>query len=284
MNDHLMLRTDSTPDALFLGSHMNGEISEIGERLAEYEEAGHTDEELYAEEDRLWREMCSRLIGGESDCCEAMSRFYDSLIIDYSTDETAREWLQGKGLHLPVVPISDEPDSNESALPDFWSGLSEDYLSQVHDLFELVPGSTEDGKPCVWVHPGRWREVRVLLRPETWDMEAHFQMRLWDWDMDGFFYDPGVVGSARETWVTDGFLDRSEVIYSGSPARPYRRETVYRLPEAARNELLVGLANTGLWGTVSFESGVRVLGSADDLGFELDTYGDVVCKAVVRVG
>lgn len=124
LNDHLMLRTDATENALFLGSHMNGEISEMGERLAEYEEAGHSGEDVYAEEERLWRELCSRLIGGESDCCEAMSRFYDSLIIDYSTDEEAREWLQSKGLHLPVVPISDEPDSNESALPDFAPGLA----------------------------------------------------------------------------------------------------------------------------------------------------------------
>lgn len=62
-------------------------LADMSEALDEYEEAGHGD--VDAEEERLWRELCSRLIGGESDCCEAMSRFYDSLIIDYSTDEAA---------------------------------------------------------------------------------------------------------------------------------------------------------------------------------------------------
>lgn len=102
LSEHLMLRTDATKNALFLGSHMNGEIADMSEALDEYEEAGHSDEDVYAEEDRLYRKLCSRLIGGESDCCEAMSRFYDGLIIDYSTDERAREWLQNKGLYLPV--------------------------------------------------------------------------------------------------------------------------------------------------------------------------------------
>lgn len=35
LGDHLMLRTDATKDALFLGSHMNGNISEIEEALDE---------------------------------------------------------------------------------------------------------------------------------------------------------------------------------------------------------------------------------------------------------
>lgn len=116
-------------------------------------------------------------------------------------------------------------------------------------------------------------------------MAAHFQMMLWDWDLDGgFFDDPEVIARARDTWVTDGFLDRTYVHHADFQKNTGYRETEYHLPEAARTELMVELANTGLWGTVALESEVRVLGTADDLDFELDTYGDVVCKAVVRVG
>lgn len=283
--EHLMLRTDATKSAMFLGSHMNGEIADMSEALEEYEEAGHSAEDVYAEEERLWRELCSRLITGESDCCEAMSRFYDSLIIDYSTDERAREWLQSKGLHLPVVPLSEEPDSNESALLDFAPGLGDDYLEQLNDLFWLYPGFTEDGKPCVWVNPGRWREVRVLLRPEDYEHAAHFQMMLWDWDMDGgFFYDPEVIALARDTWVTDGFLDHTEVYHSYGVGRSWQ-EKKHHIPDDALKELRRGLDLAGVYGqNTKLDSCVEVLGSADDLDFELDTYGDVVCKAVVRVG
>lgn len=283
--EHLMLRTDATNSALFLGSHMNGEIADMSEALEEYREAGHSAEDVYAEEERLWRELCSRLIGGESDCCEAMSRFYDGLIIDYSTDERARKWLQSKGLHLPVVPLSEEPDSNESALPDFAPGLGNDYLEQLNDLFWLYPGFTEDGKPCVWVNPGRWREVRVLLRPEDYEHAAHFQMMLWDWDKDGgFFYDPEVIALARDTWVTDGFLDHTEVYHSYGVGRSWQ-EKKHHIPDDALKELRRGLDLAGAYGqNTKLDSCVEVLGSADDLDFELDTYGDVVCKAVVRVG
>ena len=286
LGDHFMLRTDDTSDALFLGSHMNGNISEIEEALDERftidERFGDKQTEALKLETEMYNAFVERLLAGEED--DTLGSLYASMLYGYSTGEDERAWLQSKGLHLPVVPFSDEPDSNADAVPDFAPWLSEDYLSQVHDLFELEPGRTETGEPCIWVRPGTRREVRVLLRPESWDMEAHFMMMLWDWDVDGFFYDPEVTCSTRETWVTDGFLDRTYVHHADFQKNTGYRETKYLLPEAARTELMVGLANTGLWGTVSLESEVRVLGSADDLDFELDTYGDVVCKAVVHLG
>ena len=273
LNDHLMLRTDATENALFLGSHMNGEISEMGERLDEYEEAGHSGEDVYAEEERLWRELCSRLIGGESDCCEDMSRFYDSLIIDYSTDEEAREWLQSKGLHLPVVPISDEPDSNESALPDFAPGLGDDYLEQLNDLFWLYPDFTEDGKPCVWVNPGRWRMAQVVLMAESIYNPALLLMRAWDWD-SGDFQEvfPEVSAKARGNWIIDGYLDRAVVSYG------YRREIEYHLPEETRAELERGLTRSKVYGgSVKLAHRVRVL----DYSAE---YNGMVCEVGIDIG
>lgn len=273
LSEHLMLRTDATKDALFLGSHMNGKIADMNERLEEYEEAGHSDEEVYAEEERLWRELCSRLIGGESDCCEAMSRFYDSLVIDYSTDEAARAWLQSKGLHLPVVPISDEPDSNESALPDFAPGVSEDYLEQLHDLFWLYPGFTEDGKPCVWVNPGRWRMVRVELMAGSFSNPPLLLMLAWDWDSESFQETPREVSAeARDNWIIDGYLDRAVVSYG------YRREIEYRLPEETRAELERELRRSKVYGeSVKLGHRARVL---DDIA----EHGDVVCKVGVDIG
>lgn len=261
LNDHLMLRTDATENALFLGSHMNGEISEMGERLAEYEEAGHSGEDVYAEEERLWRELCSRLIGGESDCCEAMSRFYGSLVIDYSTDEEAREWLQSKGLHLPVVPISDEP------------GLGDDYLEQLNDLFWLYPDFTEDGKPCVWVNPGRWRMAQVVLMAESIYNPALLLMRAWDWDSEGFAeVFPEASAEARGNWIIDGYLDRAVVSYG------YRREIEYHLPEETRAELERELRRSKVYGEgVKLGHRVRVL---DDIA----EHGDVVCKVGVDIG
>lgn len=273
LSEHLMLRTDATKNSLFLGSHMNGKIADMSEALEEYEEAGHSDEDVYAEEDRLWRELCSRLIGGESDCCEAMSRFYDSLIIDYSTDEAARDWLQSKGLHLPVVPISDEPDSNESALPDFAPELSEDYLEQLHDLFWMYPGFTEDGKPCVWVCPGRWRMVRVELMAGSFSNPPLLLMLAWDWDSESFQEVlPEVSAEARDNWIIDGYLDRAVVSYG------YRRELEYRLPEETRAELERGLTRSKVYGeSVKFGHRVRVL---DDIA----EHGDVVCKVGIDIG
>lgn len=274
LSEHLMLRTDSTPDALFLGSHMNGEISEMNERLEEYEEAGRTDEEVYAEEERLWRELCSRLIGGESDCCEAMSRLYDSLIIDYSTDDAAREWLQSKGLHLPVVPISEEPDSNESALPDFAPELSEDYLEQLNDLFWMYPGFTEDGKPCVWVCPGRWRMMQVVLMAEGLSNPALFLMRAWDWESESFQEIPREVSAeARDNWIIDGYLDRAEISYNFT-----RSEIEYRLPEETRAKLERGLIRSRVYGkNVKLARRVRVL----DYSAE---YNGMVCKVGIDIG
>lgn len=273
LSEHLMLRTDATKNALFLGSHMNGKIADMSEALEEYEEAGHSDEDVYAEEERLWRELCSRLIGGESDCCEAMSRFYDSLLIDYSTDEAAREWLQSKGLHLPVVPISDEPDSNESALPDFAPELSEDYLEQLHDLFWMYPGFTEDGKPCVWVCPGRWRMVRVELMAGSFSNPPLLLMLTWDWDNESFQEVlPEVSAEARDNWIIDGYLDLAVVSYG------YRREIEYRLPEETRAELERELIRSQVYGeSVKLGRRVRVL---DDIA----EHGDVVCKVGIDIG
>lgn len=273
LGEHLMLRTDATKSALFLGSHMNGEIADMSEALDEYEEAGHGD--VDAEEERLWRELCSRLIGGESDCCEAMSRFYDGLIIDYSTDERAREWLQSKGLHLPVVPLSEEPDSNESALPDFAPGLGNDYLEQLNDLFWLYPGSTEDGKPCVWVCPGRWRSMRVELMAESLSNPALFLMLAWDWESESFKeVFPEVSAEARDNWIIDGYLNRVEVTYDFHS----RREIEYRLPEETRAELERKLIRSKVYGkNVKLGHRVRVL---DDIA----EHGDVVCKVGIDVG
>lgn len=273
--EHLMLRTDATKSAMFLGSHMNGEIADMSEALEEYEEAGHSAEDVYAEEERLWRELCGRLITGESDCCEAMSRFYDSLIIDYSTDEGARKWLQSKGLHLPVVPISDEPDSNESALPDFAPGLGDDYLEQLNDLFWLYPGFTEDGKPCVWVNPGRWRMMQVVLMAPGLAHPPLLLMLAWDWDSESFQETlPEVSAVAREDWIIDGYLDRVEVSVDFSA----RRETEYRLPEGTRANLERDLIRSKVYGkSVKLSPRVRV----EDYSAE---YDGMVCKVGIDLG
>lgn len=273
LSEHLMLRTDATKSALFLGSHMNGEIADMSEALEEYEEAGHSAEDVYAEEERLWRELCSRLIGGESDCCEAMSRFYDSLIIDYSTDERARKWLQSKGLHLPVVPLSEEPDSNESALPDFDPELSDDYLEQLNDLFWMYPGFTEDGKPCVWVNPGRWRMVRVELMAGSFSNPPLLLVLAWDWDSESFQEVlPEVSAEARGNWIIDGYLDRAVVSYG------FRREIEYRLPEETRAELERELIRSKVYGkNVKLGHRVRVL----DYSAE---YNGMVCKVGIDIG
>ena len=270
LGDHLMLRTDATKNALFLGSHMNGEVSEMSEALDEYEEAGRGD--VNVKEELLWRELCSRLIGGESDCCEALSRFYHSLIVDYSTDERARAWLQSKGLHLPVVPIDEEPNSDASALPDFAPGLSEDYLEQLEELFWLYAGFTEDGKPCVWVCPGRWRSMRVVLAAESVYNPALFLMLAWDWESKSF---KEVSPEARDSWIIDGYLDRAEISYNFT-----RTEIEYRLPEETRAELERELRRSKVYGeSVKLERGVRVLDDISD--FDLD---GVLCKATVRLG
>ncbi len=273
LSEHLMLRADDAQGALYLGSHMNGEIADMSEALDEYEEAGHSDEDVNAEEERLWRRLCSRLIGGESDCCEAMSRFYDSLIVDYSTDERARAWLQGKGLHLPVVPLSDEPDSNESAIPDFAPGLGDDYLEQLNDLFWMYPGFTEDGKPCVWVCPGRWRMVRVELMAGSFSNPPLLLMLAWDWDSESFQEVlPEVSAEARDNWIIDGYLNRVEVDYGT------RREMEYRLPEETRAELERGLIHSEVYGkSVKFGHRVRVL----DYSAE---YNGMVCKVGIDIG
>ena len=124
-----------------------------------------------------------------------------------------------------------------------------------------------------------------MLRPDSWEYGAHFQMMLWDWDLDGgFFYDPDVVSPARETWLADGFLDHS-TIYHSYGVHSNWREKVHHIPDDALKALRRELDLAGAYGqNTKLDSRVKVLGSADDLGFELDTYGDVVCKAVVRVG
>lgn len=271
LGDHLMLRTDATENALFLGSHMNGEIADMCEALDEYKEAGTGD--VNAEEDRLWRELCGRLITGESDCCEGLERFYHSLIVDYSTDEDKRAWLQSKGLHLPVVPIDEEPNSEASALPYFSPELSGEYLRQLDELFWLYAGFTEDGKPCVWVNPGRWRDVRVELMAESLSNPALLLMLAWDWDKEGFEeVSPEVSAEARDNWILDGYLDRSEVSYGT------RRETEYRLPEETRDKLERALRRSKVYGkNVKLERRVAVLDATPEHGYE-------VCKAVVRVG
>lgn len=271
LGDWLHLRTDDTPDALTLGSHMNGEVSEMCEALDEFEEAGNGD--VGAEEDHLWRELCGRLITGESDCCEALDRFYHSLIVDYSTDERARAWLQSKGLHLPVVPIDDEPNGEASALPDFSPELSGEYLRQLDELFWLYAGFTEDGKPCVWVNPGRWRDVRLELMAECLSNPALLLMLVWDWDKESFEeVSPEVSAEARDRWILDGYLDRAEVSYGT------RRETEYRLPEETRAELERALRRSKVYGkSAKLERRVAVLDATPEHGYE-------VCKVSVRVG
>ena len=271
LGDWLHLRTDDTKDALTLGSHMNGEISDMSEALDEYEEAGSGD--VDAEEEHLWRELCGRLITGVSDCCEALDRFYHSLIVDYSTDETKRAWLQNKGLHMPVVPIDEEPNAEASALPDFSPELSGEYLRQLDELFWLYAGFTEDGKPCVWVCPGRWRDVRVALVAGGIFNPPLLLMLAWDWDNESYQEVlPEVSAKARDNWITDGYLDRAEVSYGT------RRETEYRLPEETRAELERELRRSKVYGgNVKLERRVAVLN-------DISEYGDVDCKVTVRVG
>lgn len=272
LGDWLHLRTDDTKDALTLGSHMNGEIADMSERLDEYEEAGHSGGYVLAEEERLWRELCSRLIGGESDCCEAMSSFHHSLIVDYSTDEDKRAWLQSKGLHMPVVPVTDDL-LDGTGLTGFDPELSDDYLEQLYDLFWMYPGYTEDGKPCVWVNPGRWRMAQVVLMAESFYNPALLLMRAWDWD-SGDFQEvfPEVSAKARGNWIIDGYLDRAVVSYG------YRRESEYHLPEETRAELERELTRSKVYGgSVKLAHRVRVL----DYSAE---YNGMVCKVGIDIG
>ena len=275
LGDWLHLRTDDTKDALTLGSHMNGEVSEMGERLEEYEEAGHSGGYVLAEEERLWRELCSRLIGGESDCCEAMSSFHHSLIVDYSTDEDKRAWLQSKGLHMPVVPVTDDL-LDGTGLTGFDLELSDDYLEQLYDLFWMYPGYTEDGKPCVWVNPGRWRSMRVVLAAESLYNPALFLMLAWDWESKSFKeVSPEVSAVARDSWIIDGYLDRAEISYNFT-----RTEIDYRLPKETHEKLERELNRSKVYGeSVKLERSVRVLDDISD--FDLD---GVLCKVAVRVG
>ena len=273
LGDHLMLRTDATKNALFLGSHMNGEISEMNERLEEFEEAGHTDEDVYAEEERLWRELCSRLIGGESDCCMAMSSFHHSLIVDYSTDEDKRAWLQSKGLHMPVVPVTDDL-LDGTGLTGFDPELSEDYLEQLYDLFWMYPGYTEDGKPCVWVNPGRWRMMQVVLTAEGLSNPALFLMRAWDWESESFKeVSPEVSTVARDSWIIDGYLDRAEISYNFT-----RTEIEYRLPKETREELERELNRFKVYG-----GGVKLARRVRVLDYSAE-YNGMVCKVGIDVG
>lgn len=272
LGDWLHLRTDDTKDALTLGSHMNGEIADMSERLDGYEEAGHSGGYVLAEEERLWRELCSRLIGGESDCCEAMSSFHHSLIVDYSTDEDKRAWLQSKGLHMPVVPVTDDL-LDGTGLTGFDPELSDDYLEQLYDLFWMYPGFTEDGKPCVWVNPGRWRSMRVVLAAESPYNPALFLMLAWDWESESFKeVFPEVSAKARGNWIIDGYLDRAVVSYG------YRREIEYHLPEETRAELERGLTRSKVYGgSVKLAHRVRVL----DYSAE---YNGMVCKVGIDIG
>lgn len=273
LNDHLMLRTDATENALFLGSHMNGNISEMGERLEEYEEAGHSGGYVYAEEERLWRELCSRLITGESDCCEAMSSFHHSLIVDYSTDEDKRAWLQSKGLHMPVVPVTDDL-LDGTGLTGFDPELSDDYLEQLYDLFWMYPGYTEDGKPCVWVCPGRWRMMQVVLMAEGLSNPALFLLRAWDWDSESFQEMlPEVSTEARENWIIDGYLDRAEISYNFT-----RTEIEYRLPEETREELELKLNQFKVYG-----GGVKLARRVRVLDYSAE-YNGMVCKVGLDIG
>ena len=273
LGDWLHLRTDDTKDALILGSHMNGEVSEMGERLEEYEEAGHSGGYVLAEEERLWRELCSRLIGGESDCCEAMSSFHHSLIVDYSTDEDKRAWLQSKGLHMPVVPVTDDL-LDGTGLTGFDPELSDDYLEQLEDLFWMYPGYTEDGKPCVWVNPGRWRMMQVVLMAEGLSNPALFLMRAWDWDSESFQEMlPEVSAEARENWIIDGYLDRAEISYNFT-----RTEIEYRLPKETREELERNLNRFKVYG-----GGVKLARRVRVLDYSAE-YNGMVCKVGIDIG
>lgn len=275
LGDHLMLRTDATENALFLGSHMNGNISEIEEALDERftidERFGDKQAEASKLEADMYADFISRLVrGGEGD---TLSSLYYSMLNGYSTDEDTRAWLQGKGLSLPVVPFSDEPDSNADAVPDLDPKLSEDYLERLDNLFQLLPGFTEDGKPCVWVNPGRWRMVRVELMAGSFSNPPLLLMLAWDWDSESFQEVlPEVSAEARGNWIIDGYLDRAVVSYG------FRREIEYRLPEETRAELERELIRSKVYGkNVKLGHRVRVL---DDIA----EHGDVVCKVGIDVG
>lgn len=273
LGDWLHLRTDDTKDALTLGSHMNGKIADMSERLDEYEEAGHSGGYVLAEEERLWRELCSRLIGGESDCCEAMSSFHHSLIVDYSTDEDKRAWLQSKGLHMPVVPVTDDL-LDGTGLTGFDPELSDDYLEQLYDLFWMYPGFTEDGKPCVWVNPGRWRMMQVVLMANGLSNPALFLMRAWDWDSESFQEMlPEVSAEARENWIIDGYLDRAEISYNFT-----RTEIEYRLPKETREELEHKLNYFKVYG-----GGVKLARRVRVLDYSAE-YNGMVCKVGIDIG
>ena len=280
LGDHLMLRTDATENALFLGSHMNGNISEIEEALDERftidERFGDKQAEASKLEADMYADFISRLVrGGEGD---TLSSLYYSMLNGYSTDEDTRAWLQGKGLSLPVVPFSDEPDSNADAVPDLDPKLSEDYLEQLDNLFQLLPGFTEDGKPAVWVHPGSWRMAKVVLMAESFSNPALLLMLAWDWDSEGFAeVFPEASAEARDNWIIDGYLDRREVIHSeGVYSR--RRETEYSLPEETREKLERELRRSKVYGkSVKLERRVRVL---DDI----TEYNGMVCKVGINIG
>lgn len=281
LGEHLMLRTDATKSALFLGSHMNGEVSEMGEVFDEYHEVpGSYDYDIDAKMDEMFRDLCDRLTGGESDCCEALGRFYHSLLEDYATDDKARFWLQSKGLYLPVVPFDDNGESNESGLPDFADWLSDDCLNQLEDLFILKPGYTEDGKPCVWVHPGNRREVRLLLLSNSHKDEPAYELVLWDFKSNegagGYTEGDGGYAPVSGNWITDGFLNR-HLDSNG--------KTCYRIPREARRALETYLGYwTKSYGTdPELDAEVEVLGDAESHDFHLDCEA-VVCRAVVRVG
>ena len=275
LGDHLMLRTDATENALFLGSHMNGNISEIEEALDERftidERFGDKQAEASKLEADMYADFISRLVrGGEGD---TLSSLYYSMLNGYSTDEDTRAWLQGKGLSLPVVPFSDEPDSNADAVPDLDPKLSEDYLEQLDNLFQLLPGYTEDGKPAVWVHPGSWRMAKVVLMAESISNPALLLMLAWDWDSEGFAeVFPEASAEARGNWIIDGYLDRAVVSYG------YRREIEYHLPEETRAELERGLTRSKVYGgSVKLAHRVRVL----DYSAE---YNGMVCKVGIDIG
>lgn len=277
LGDWLHLRTDDTKDALTLGSHMNSNISDINEELEEMEENGADEAATLEMVREKFRDFVSRLVrGGEGD---TLGSLYYSLLHDYAEDEDKRAWLRGKGLHLPVVPFSDEPNSNSDAVPDLAPELRDGYRSQVDDLFRLFPGFTEDGKPCVWVHPGDWRSVRVSLVPGSYYNPPLLRMCIWDWD-GGHWEEvtPEVASEARDTWLINGYLDRREVLHpEGVHSR--RRETEYFLPEETRAELERSLRRSGAYGkNVKLEARVLPLNGEEDL------YCNPVCKAVVRVG
>lgn len=282
LGDFLHLRTDDTPDALILGSHMNGEVSEMGEVFDEYYEVpGSYTYDIDAKMDEMFRDLCDRLISGKDDCCEALGRFYHSLLEDYATDDKARAWLQSKGLYLPEVPFDDccEPD-DASGLPDVADWLSDDYRSQLEDLFILKPGLAEDGKPCVWVHPGNRREVRLLLLANSHRGEPAYELVLWNFGSNegegGYTEGDSGYSPVAGNWITDGFLNR----YLDSSGK-----TRYRIPREARRNLETYLGYwTKSYGTdPELDAEVEVLGDAENHDFHLDCEA-VVCRAVVFVG